>query len=164
MRIVCSALLVLALTACGFHLRGSDQLPVHLQALQLQLATPNDTLARSLKRSLHSAGVQIQSEAADNIPELRIGAVRHQRRVLSVDTAGNPQEYELTASTTVEIPEMTNGYQLPSRELSVRRDYLYESTGVLSASDQETRLKTEMERELARRILRTLRAAPAGKP
>ena len=156
MRIVCCAVLITSLGACGFHLRGDYQLAPELQLLNLQAASEGGELARALKRSLRSSGV-VLSETSD-APELVVSAVSHQRRVLSVDTAGNPQEYELLASTAVTIPETAAGYILPSKELSVRRDYIYESTGVLSSSDQEAQLKLEMERELARRIMRILQS------
>lgn len=145
-----------SLSACGFHLRGNYQLAPELQRLNLQAASEGGELARALRRSLRSSGVELseQSEA----PKLVVNGVTHKRRVLSVDTAGNPQEYELLASTAVVIPETASGYFLPSKELKVRRDYIYESTGVLSASDQEAQLKLEMERELARRIMRILQS------
>lgn len=156
MRIVCCVVLITSLSACGFHLRGDYQLPPELQLLNLQAASEGGELARALKRSLSSSGVTL-SETGE-VPELVVSGVSHTRRVLSVDTAGNPQEYELLASTAVTIPETAGGYFLPSKELSVRRDYIYESTGVLSSSDQEAQLKLEMERELARRIMRILQS------
>lgn len=156
-RFVCCFVLVASITACGFHLRDSYNLSPELSALKLQVATPNGELARTLKRSLQSSGVSLVD--ADTFPQVFVGSVDHKRRVLSVDTAGNPQEYELLASTTVFIPETKSGFLLPSRELQVRRDYIYESTGVLSSSDQEAQLKIDMERELARRIMRVLHSA-----
>lgn len=156
MRIVYWVVVVVSLSACGFHLRGNYQLPPELQAIRLQVANEKGELSRALSRSLRSNGVVLSGSGG--VPELVVGAVTHQRRVLSVDTAGNPQEYELLASTSVAILETTSDYWLESKELKVRRDYVYESTGVLSASDQEVQLKLEMERELARRIMRILQS------
>lgn len=148
--------LLLGLVACGFKLRGSEALPAQWQQLQLDAATPNGELARTLQRTLSSSGVQLLEQGA---PRLIVSAVTPQRRLLSVDSAGNPQEYELTSSVTISASEMPNGNQMPAKTLSVSRDYIYESTGVLSSSDQEAQLRVEMERELARRIMRSLRAA-----
>lgn len=156
MRIACCAVLCISLSACGFELRGNYPLPPELQRIKLQAASDTGELARALRRSLRSSGVELLE--AGSVPELVIAAVAHQRRVLSVDTEGNPQEYELLATTAVAIPETSSGYTLLSKELRVRRDYIFESTGVLSASDQEAQLRLEMERELARRIMRILQS------
>lgn len=154
--ILICVVIITSLNACGFHLRGNYQLPPELQTISLQAVNDTGELARTLRRSLRGSGVTLSDSAG--LPELLVSATTHQRRVLSVDAAGNAQEYELLASTAVMIPETASGYFLPSKELKVRRDYVYESTGVLSASDQETQLKLEMERELARRIMRILQS------
>ncbi len=156
MRIVCCVGLCISLGACGFHLRGNYQLSSELQAINLQVANDTGELARALRRSLRSSNVELVD--AEVAPELVVSAVEHQRRVLSVDTEGNPQEYELLAVASVAIPETRSGYSLLSKELKVRRDYIFESSGVLSSSDQESQLRLEMERELARRIMRILQS------
>lgn len=148
--------IVASLSACGFQLRGNYQLPPELQVVNLQVTDNTGELARTLRRSLRSSGVVLSDSG--EAPELVVSATIHQRRVLSVNAAGNAQEYELLASTAVMIPETPGGYFLPSKELEVRRDYIYESAGVLSSSDQEVQLKLEMERELARRIMRILQS------
>lgn len=157
MRISCLALCFMSLSACGFQLRGSYEMPPVLKTVQLKAAAPNGELARVLRRSLSSAGSQIVDSG--EVPHIVVSAVEHKRRVLSVNTAGNAQEYELLASATMAIPETESGLTITSKTYRVRRDYIYESAGVLSSGDQEAQLKLDMERELARRMMRTLQNA-----
>ena len=139
-----------------FHLRGNYQLSPNLQTINLKIVNDTGELARVLRRSLRSSGVTLSE--SNEVPELVVSAITHRRRVLSVNAAGNPQEYELLVLISIMIPEIFSGYFLPSKELEVRRDYMYESTGVLSSSDQEAQLRLEMERELAGRIMRILQS------
>lgn len=154
MRISCLLLLMVSLVACGFQLRGSYEIPSALNTVRLNATAPNGELARVLRRSLNNAGSVIVTQG--EAPELVVSDVEHKRRVLSVNASGDTQEYELLAVASMTISETSSGFSFTSRTFRVRRDYIYESTGVLSSGDQEFQLKLEMERELASQMLRAL--------
>ena len=153
-RNACLSLLVIMISACGFSLRGSYQLPVQLQEIKFKQA--NNQFHKEIAKYLKSAKVIVSNKTG--IPKLMVSQIEEARTILSVGSAGNPQEYELTATATVSIPETQNGIFLPPKKLIVRRDYVYESTGVLNANGQEIQLKIEMEKELARKVMQALQA------
>lgn len=146
-------LTVLWLSACGFHLRGSQPLPAALQQLRIDAEQPYQELDNSLRRELMARGVELGVVGG---AVLKLGRVAHRRRVLSVDAEGDPREYELSAQVRFSVPETGSGFVLPPRQLQVQRDYVFEATGKLSSVAQETVLREEMERELARSIVRAL--------
>ncbi|MDT8383262.1 MAG: hypothetical protein RRB22_02505, partial [Gammaproteobacteria bacterium] len=86
-------LLLLSISACGFHLRGSVQLPPALSVLALLDAAPATDIAPELGRGLKGAGVRLDASAP---MQLQIRAEQYGKRVLSVDASGRAQEYGLS--------------------------------------------------------------------
>lgn len=155
LKALATALLALALVACGFQLRGNYQLPEALERVSLQSSRSHSDLLRHLRRYLEGAGVVLDSSGT----RLNIGSVENRRRVISVDDQGRPREYELTSTVTVSVAETASGYALPETTLQVQRDYFYDPEGVLSAGDQERQLREDMEQDLALRIMYRLQGS-----
>ena len=72
------ALLVLAVSGCGFSLRGAAALSGNLPELQLNLQQPNSETARLLRRALEDANVILSDMSEGSIdsatPVLSVGA------------------------------------------------------------------------------------------
>lgn len=155
----------LILTGCGFHLRGQGEnaLTHQIKTLNLKGVSVYSGFGRELADAIESNGVQLVAdhEAADVV--LRVKEPERRRDVLSVDSSVYAREYSLTSSIRFFIsqigepePQVRNWHRL-----TVRRDLVVNPNDVLGSDYEADRLNTEMDRELAERLLFRLRSYPA---
>lgn len=152
--------ILLLLTACGFHLRGSVQLPPELASLAVLDARPATDIAPALRRGLKNTGVQV-SGSAPMVLQLR--SEQYGKRVLSVDASGRAQEYGLSYTVRFSLANTAGAVWLPETTVSETRDLRFDASAVLGTGSEETQLKAEMRQNAVLQILRRLQAAkPPG--
>ena len=140
-RHIITLLLLALLAGCGFHLRGSVELPQGMQRLALT-GSASVELTNWVRRALYSSGVVVV-EPEESKYRLRLSGERFDRRVISLTATGKAREYALT---------LVAGFSLLDQEGKP----LIESQ--LGSSGEEARIKSEMRREAAVQILQRLRA------
>ena len=156
-----SALLLLA--GCGFHLRGSIDLPADLQRMHIQGTSKYSALGVELRRSLRANGVDVVDSANDAQVLLKISNPEYKRRLLSVSgTSGKTAEYELQYSLDVTLQDRQGKVLLAPQALRQLRDYTYDRDNVLGKGNEEARFRVEMERDLVRQVLRRLQSYRRG--
>jgi LPS-assembly lipoprotein len=144
----------LALTACGFHLRGHVSLSERLSPLAVE--TSDLELREALVDILETSGARVVSEPAAASAVLRIQDINYERRVRTIDSRGKVNGFLLVYSVNYRV-ETSGGEELSAlTPLSVRRDFNFDSTQVLQKEDEERDLRYEMERDMAQRIVRRL--------
>ena len=161
MRLLFILLLLLSLTACGFHLRGAVQLPLELTEIAVVDAVPATDIAPELSRALNDAGVRV-SDAAPMA--LQIKAEQYGKRVLSVDSAGRAQEYSLSYTVRFVLKagdaKGENGaVWLAEQAVSLARDLRFDASAVLGAENEQTQLNAEMRRDAVLQVMQRLQHA-----
>ena len=141
--------ILLLLTACGFHLRGSVQLPPELSEMAVLDAKPATDIAPKLRRGLKITGVQINDVAA---MVLQLTSEQYGKRVVSVDTSGRAQEYGLSYTVRFLLKRIgAEGEKaavwLAEDSVSLTRDLRFDETAVLGTEDEERRLNAEMRQD-----------------
>lgn len=149
-------LTLLLLTNCGFHLRGTVQLPPALSTVAVVDAAPATDIAPDLRRALKSRGVQVTDVAP---LRLLLRSESFSKRVLSVDSEGRAQEYSLGYTVRFGLQGDEGLVWLPEESISLSRDLRFDATAVLGTSSEEVQLKEEMRRDAVLRILRRLQHA-----
>ena len=106
---LCAGLLVMlagALTACGFHLRGSgDIAALNVDGLYISQGRASGELVTALDRALRSAGATLVEARGTAKVVLELKDERRDRRVLSVGSGGKVQQYELTYAITFAVAD-----------------------------------------------------------
>ena len=92
LRIFSLVLITCALTACGYHLRGSYDLPEHLSPLYLDKDSMSLLLYKELRSTIRASGAELSDDAATAASELKISREERTRDVISVDTLGRARE------------------------------------------------------------------------
>ncbi|AGA34166.1 LPS-assembly lipoprotein RlpB precursor (Rare lipoprotein B) [Thioalkalivibrio nitratireducens DSM 14787] len=144
------ALLVLVLAACGFQLRGAPDWPDGLDPIRIEGLAARDPLYQQLARSLRAAGVEVLPAGTPESAELRVLALREERRVLSVTGAARISEYELARQLDAELAIPGEPERLPLGRLEVSRIYVFDAASVLSQAEREEELRRAMDRDLVR--------------
>ena len=155
-----SIFLLMLISACGYHLRGSFQLPPQMAVTVIKANNMNGELARGLKRSLETSGIFVVDESVykQTAAILHIVDERHSKRVLSVDVNGRVREYALHYQLGIEL-NGPDGLFVPRQSIEMSRDFIFDPEDVLGKSDEEADLLRDMQHDMVRLIMLRLQAA-----
>ncbi len=153
-------LLALALSACGFHLRGSQQsTEVDIAGLFLR-STAADRVGAAVKSQLENAGTALSPSLAKAEYILSLSREAIRRSVLSVSAnTGKVDEYQLELSVNMSIAKPGQDELVAAETIRVARGYAFDEDAILGKAAEEKLLEDELLRQAAAQIIRRLRAA-----
>ena len=147
---------VLMLSACGFHLRGAADLPEAMEATLLEGVGLNSDLGRALQQSIRGGGGRIVTRTDDASVVLAVQRNDMRRRVLSVDSRGKANEYELTYTLGFALRDPGGKPLLEPQTISVVRAYNFDPDNALAMSNEEARVKQGMVDSAVAQMLRRI--------
>ncbi|MGK5027392.1 LPS assembly lipoprotein LptE [Janthinobacterium sp. RB2R34] len=161
-RVLFAACLVLALSACGFHLRGSNgsfMLPFATMNIALPDSSP---LAIDLKRYIRAIGsTQIVDtrEAADATLEVLVDPEKTRTKtILSLNSNGRVREYQLGYSIQFRVVDKAGNVLLGLTTIALNRPITFNESQVLAKETEEAQLYRDMRNDLVQQIMRRLAA------
>ena len=115
--------LLFSLSACGFHLRGSEQ-KTKAQVTQVYVSNVDASqTARAVKAQLASGGKKAAGSAAKAKFILKLENERFNQRVLSVSPdTGKVEEYEVTLSVYMTLIDSKGKERILGEEIRLVRD------------------------------------------
>lgn len=151
-------ILVLSLSACGWHLRGAAQLPPQMAQTRIVSSVQTSELLRQLKRGLSSADVLIVGQEVEDAAVLNVQPSTG-RETLSIGPDGRVTEYEIFAKVRFSLTLPTSSFAVPVQEIYLTRDQVFDPLEVLAADKEQILFQKDMERQLAGMILDRISAA-----
>jgi len=149
--------LLLALTACGFHLRTAPDLSGQMSRTYIDASDRHSLFYRRLRREFEAAGINVVDAPADATAVFSILSDETDQRVLSVSARNVPREYEVYYSVYYSVS--SNGSELLAPQLqTATRDYTYDETQVLGKAREEDLLREAIADDLVRVVLIQLSA------
>lgn len=155
-RLLLSAVLVLALAACGFHLRDRVDLPARLEPLRVVAADRYSPLAESLERTLERSGVALERTPDGNSSVLELVSERWGDTPISVDALGRSQEFTLRYAVIFELRDADGTVVIPRQVIELSRDYISNPVNAVGADGEREILAKELRREMVASILRRI--------
>lgn len=151
-------LIVLATTACGFHLRGTGKVefPPMLATLRVVLENnqqQNDPLLVAMKNALRTQ-TEVQLEDSGDAPLLVLYAERSDSQVLSVSSTGKADEYLLKYEVSFRLTGKDGKALAEPQTVRVQRDHAFDRLNVLAKEREEQEMRREMQRDAVQQILR----------
>jgi LPS-assembly lipoprotein len=143
------------LSACGFRLAGSEQLPGVLARPYLTLKDPYTDFSREFERQLKSAGATMQSVRANSTAAIDVTKDLVEQRTLSVSATNIPTEYELTYTVTFAV-QGTDKSLLAPQTISLSKDYSFQENVLLAKEHEADILRQQMARDLVAIAMRRL--------
>jgi LPS-assembly lipoprotein len=158
---VASLVSVLALAACGFHLRGEATLPFDTIYIQI----PGDSqLGADIKRTIVAGSkTRVLDNATGAQAVLQVIAEQREKIILSLNSAGRVNEYLLRYRFVFKVHDNRGRDYIPQNEIVLTREQLYSDTQVLAKETEEQLLYRDMQRDMVQQILRRLAAAKIPK-
>jgi LPS-assembly lipoprotein len=154
-------LMVLALAACGFHLRGSNLKGIEFAFKSLYLKAPGETqFVADLRRALTANKIALT--AADQA-ELVLEVVSEQpdKQILSLSGSGRVREFQLFYRVSLRAYDSKQTDWLPAEEISLSRIMTYDDEQILAKQQEEALLYKDMRSDAVAQAMRRLsRAKP----
>ncbi|MBL4762910.1 MAG: hypothetical protein JKY93_09465 [Gammaproteobacteria bacterium] len=148
-----SVLILLSLTACGFHLRGNIELQPIFKSVFIKTSGSKTELIVRIKRALTDQGAVIVEQLEDATVQLNLGPENSGKRVLSVNAAAKVKEYELFTHFTYSATAVAGEFELPPRTITVTRGYQYDANNVLGKDSEEATIRREILDDVLRLVL-----------
>jgi LPS-assembly lipoprotein len=153
-RLVLALFVSITFTACGFHLRGVNEITfknIFIQGNSL-------SISRELNQSFKSNGVRVVDNQIDAELLLEMLNENSEKRILSLSASGVVREYEINYRVTFRTRKPSDPIWNNPQTVQSRRNFSYNDNALLSKLDEETKLNADMHSEAIREILRRLSA------
>ncbi|MCP5325237.1 MAG: hypothetical protein H7A09_02785 [Oceanospirillaceae bacterium] len=146
---------VLAVSACGFHLRGQVDLPYSLRILAVDSNALNYASRKQLKQALESNGVVISEDAQYRLVLLGEDA---DKRTLSVTSSAKTAEYELHQSLRFVLRNSEGADLMLPQTIESFRTQIYDAEAVIGKAEEEEQIRRDMQTDNIGKLLRRLKA------
>ena len=149
-------LTALTLSACGFHMRGTVDLP--FKTVLITGIGKNTPLGVDLTRNLHLSGAEVVEKVADADAILQILSDTHEKKIEALDTSGNVRDYALYDRVRFVLKDKSDAIIVGPITVVLKRDITYDPNQELAKQTEEVLLYREMQRDLVQQIMRRLGA------
>jgi LPS-assembly lipoprotein len=157
--LVISAFL-LALSGCGFQLRGVANLP--FETLYVA-APPTSTFATQLRRAVTSGS---QTKVVNNPKEanatLHVLGEAREKTILSLSTGGRVREFQLIYRVSYSVADKDNKELRAPTQIRLHRDFTFNDQDTLSKESEEALLYRDMQTDAVNQLIRQLQATRAA--
>lgn len=158
--------LLLTLSACGFHLRGSggtgfDNVDPAWRELALASADPNGKLSAQLRTQFTAAGANwvAPAQAAYTV---HLGQEQFQQRYLTLSTRARAAEYQLTLSARFSVTAADGTIVIPDSSANTVRQMQSDPSKVVGKAEEVAILRREMRQQLVQQIIRRIQYYAIG--
>ncbi|MES2015099.1 MAG: LPS assembly lipoprotein LptE [Pseudomonadota bacterium] len=159
LRTLVCALALLALSACGFQLRGSGS-AYNMPFKTIYLAFPdNSSLGTELRRNLRGSDkVEVVADPAKAEATFEVVSEGRSKAILSLNSQGRVREYMLTYTLVFRVRDAKGEEVLGATEIMLKRPLTFNEAQVLAKESEEALLYRDMQTDLVQQILRRLAA------
>lgn len=157
-------LLIISLSACGFHLRGTQQKSKVAVSKVYLVNTGATTVINEVRSLIASAGAKVVSSRAEAEFILRLEREFYEQTVLSVSAdTGKVEQYQVTISVYMNLEDASGKALISSEEIRLAKDYTFDEDAVLGKIEEESVIREELAREAAAQVIRDLNDAASSK-
>jgi LPS-assembly lipoprotein len=121
-----SLLSVLALAACGFHLRGSAALPKGMERVHITVGGGGD-FQRKLARALLASNVTLEDKSGPGIAELHVPAQNFTMQILTVNGAAQVTEFAVHYHVVFTATDSNGKTIVPTEAIDLQREFSYDA-------------------------------------
>ena len=151
-------MILLMLSACGYHLRGAIDLPEALKKMYVQGASRK--LMTAIDRTFRTTEGKLVSTPEQAGMILNVLDEYYQRRTISLSSTGYSNEYELVYRLTFDLMDSEGGKLVSNQTIEVMRSYYnaQRSETLLSKDNEEIVIRQELYEEAVRSVIQRARA------
>jgi len=148
---------VLLCSSCGYHLRGSVQLPEEMKNVYVQNASPQ--LLAGFQQVLQYGDGRLVNSPAEAGIIVHVLNEEMRRNTLTLSAIGKSTEYELNYYLDVELLDAKGDVIMPKQNIQLRRDYFNRQINVIGKANEQTLITRELYRQAVQSIVAKARVA-----
>ncbi|MEW6515211.1 MAG: LPS assembly lipoprotein LptE [Pseudomonadota bacterium] len=151
-------LFALVLSACGFQLRGSYNLP--WETLAITGVPEHNELYFQIKRSVESGSqTKVAADAKQASATLVVLQNLQHKSILSLSGKGLVREFQLTRTFMYRIQDARGKELLPASQIVLQRDLTFDDERIFAKEAEEAMIWREMQQDMVQQLLRRLAAS-----
>lgn len=154
---IVSLLPVLALAACGFHLRGSAALPQGMDRVHLTVGGGGD-FQRKLARALLASNVTLEDKSGPGVAELHVPAQNFTMQILTVNGAAQVTEFAIHYHVVFTATDSNGKTIVPNQAIDLQREFSYEAGQVVGTTAQVEQIQSSLIDDSVQALLFRLQA------
>ena len=155
--LVCAG--IVALSACGFHMRGEAKLPAGMQRVYLQVSDPFSPLKRDLEGALTRSGATVVNKPGDGIADITISNLSLSPTVRSVGANAFVNEFTMLYHVELQITDGSGKVVVPKQVVEQSRVFTFDQTQAIGTGAEQDEIKKEMERDMTQVVMRKVESA-----
>jgi LPS-assembly lipoprotein len=154
-RSVLAGLGVLALSACGFKLRGAQRYAFKTLAV---MPNPGGVLAAELRRSLGGGVHVLAPQEPPTQAQVVLDILQEQREkiVVGINSSGQVREFQLRVRVKFSVRTPQGKELAPEAEVLLQRDISFNESVALAKEAEEVLLYRDMQTDAVQQVLRRL--------
>ncbi len=150
-------LLAFTLSACGFQLRGTYNLP--WETLHISLPE-NSELYFQIKHGVEAGTLtKVVTDAKQASASLVILRNEQLKSILSLSGKGLVREFQLTRTFMYRVQDASGKELLPASQIILQRDMTFDDERIFAKESEEAMIWREMQQDMVQQLLRRLAAA-----
>jgi len=158
--LVTAAATLTLLAGCGFHLRGTANLPYETLYVN---APKSSAFSIEFRRAVRAGTkTRIVEDAKEAQATLQLVNELRERVILSLSGGGRVREYQLRYRIAYRLVDKDSKELRPTTQITLQRDLSYNDADTLSKESEEALLYRDMQSDAVNQLLRQLQAARAG--
>ncbi len=161
-RIIIAGVLLMSLSACGFHPRGSYAIPDSVGAVQVTNADTYSALTDGLQTAVDRANANKAGGSA-NSALLKIHSEQWSTTPLAIDEQAQVREYVTRYKVDFDLTAADGSVLLEKQQIELSREYTYDiNVAVGNPAEQEV-IQRELRRDMQAAIIRRMDIALRSK-
>ena len=148
---------MLALAACGFHLRGSAAMPNGMQRVHLTVGGGGD-FQRKLARALLASNVALEDKGGPGIAELRVPAQNFTVQSLTINGAAQVTEFAVRFHVVFTATDSEGKVIAPEQAIDLQREYSYDASQPVGTQSQMEQIQGSLVDDAIQAVLFRLQA------
>ncbi|WP_392537384.1 LPS assembly lipoprotein LptE [Legionella sp. 227] len=157
-------ILVLLLSACGFHLRGISNAPSWLNNVAIISENNDKQFISILESRLEGSKIEVNSDPSRAQYWLMINEVNLQQQIISVGASTNPRQYTLTLTVLFSLKTRAGQVVTVPGQINISRELTLNNDRILGSKDEESILIGEMKQDAVTQIIYRLGHLPPPPP
>ncbi|HET7333353.1 LPS assembly lipoprotein LptE [Dyella sp.] len=148
---------MLALAACGFHLRGSAAMPQGMQRVHLTVGGSGD-FQRKLARALLASNVTLEDSAGPGVAELRVPAQNFTVQSLTINGAAQVTEFAVRFHVAFAATDSDGKVIVPEQTIDLQREFSYDASQPVGTQSQMEQIQGSLIDDAIQAVLFRLQA------
>ncbi|PWY56253.1 hypothetical protein DGG96_07910 [Legionella qingyii] len=153
LRCMLPMLLMLLLSACGFHLRGISNVPNWLNNVAIISENNDKQFVSILQSRLEGSKIDVNPDPAQAKYWLIIDEVNLNQQIISIGASTNPRQYTITLTVSFVLKARSGQISDTPEQINVSRELTLNNDRILGSKDEESILIGEMKQDAVTQII-----------